>query len=90
MESGIVATTRRTRRIDAIPPPSSGLFRRRSAGSKTAIRNPLTHIEISPAKFDASQKVRRMVRSRRAVLAANKKGLTNLALVGHRKLTGLN
>jgi hypothetical protein len=76
------AATRRTRRLVAIPMPSSGQFRRGSSRSKTAIRKPLLHIEISPGNFDAPRKVRKGVRRAVQGISAKKKGLTNLALVG--------
>ena len=55
--------TRRTRRL---PATEFGPVSERSAESKTAMRNPLIGIEISPEKFDISREVRTEVWNRRA------------------------
>ena len=62
----------------------------RSAGLKTAMRKLSIGIEISPGISDAIRKVRKEVRNRRVGILGKKKGLTNLELVGHRKLCWLS
>ncbi len=74
--------TRRTRRLDAIPEPSSEVFRAGSTGYPTHIRNPLICIGLSHHATKIGEKSSEASSESGSGAIGQEKGLTNLELAG--------